>query len=57
MRVDEIIDEENWYQNENIITQWGEKEFADCKNLQIWTSEGWKNIKKIIRHKTEKEYI
>ena len=55
LRVDEIINEENWYQDENIITQWGEKEFGDCKNLQIWTSEGWKNIKKVVRHKTEKD--
>ena len=56
LRFDEIIDEENWYQNENIITQWGEKEFGDCKNLKIWTSEGWKNIKKITRHQTEKDF-
>ena len=55
LRVDEIINEENWYKDENIITQWGEKEFGDCKNLQIWTSEGWKNIKKVVRHKTEKD--
>ena len=54
LRVDEIINEENWYQDENIITQWGEKEFGDC-NLQVWTSEGWKNIKKVVRHKTKKD--
>ena len=55
LRIDEIINEEEWYQVENVTTQWGEKEFGDCNNLQVWTSEGWKNIKKVIRHKTEKD--
>ena len=27
---------------------------ADCNNIQKWTSGGWQNNKKLIRHKTEK---
>ena len=54
LRIDEIIDEENWYVDNTIITSWKSKEFVDCNNIQIWTSSGWQNIKKLVRHKTEK---
>ena len=40
LRIDEIVDEEDWYVNNNIVTSWGFKEFADCDNIQIWTSSG-----------------
>ena len=33
------------------------KEFANCNNFQIWPSNGGQNIKKIVRHKTEKLFI
>ena len=54
LRIDEIVDEEDWYVNDNIVTSWGHKEIADCDNIQIWKSNGWENIKKLVRHKTEK---
>ena len=38
LRIDEMADEEDWYVDNNIVTSWGYKELADCKNLQIWTS-------------------
>ena len=57
LRIDEIVDEEDWYVDNNILTSWGYKEFADCNNFQIWTSNGWQNIKKLVRHKTEKIFI
>ena len=54
LRVDEIINEEDWYHDDNVKTQKGYEEFAHCEGVQIWISEGWKKIKKINRHKTEK---
>ena len=36
--VDEIINEENWYQDDIIITQRGFKEFGDCVGIQVRTS-------------------
>ena len=38
----------------NVVTSGGYKEFVDCKVIQIWTSDGWRNIKKLVIHKTEK---
>ena len=55
LRIDEFADDENWYVDDNVVTSWGYKEFAHCNNIQIWTSNGWRNIKKLIRHKTEKD--
>ena len=57
LRVDEIINEEAWYQDDNIVTQWGYKDFGDCFNMQVGAIEGWKNIKKIVRHKIEQKYL
>ena len=54
LRIDEISDDENWYVDKNVVTSWGYMEFADCNNIQIWTSNGWRNIKKLVTHKTEK---
>ena len=31
------------------------KEMDDSINLKVWTSNGWSNIKKVIRHKTNKK--
>ena len=55
LRIDEIADDEDWYVDDNVVTSWEYKEFVDCNNIQIWTSEGWQNIKKLVRHKTEKD--
>ena len=55
LRIDEIADDENWFVDNNIVTSWGYKEFANCNIIQIWTSVGWQNIKKLVRHKTEKD--
>ena len=55
LRIDEIVNDEDWYVDNNSVTSWGYKEFADCNNIQIWTSNGRQNIKKLVRHKTEKD--
>ena len=55
LRNDEYADEEIWYVNNKIASSWGNKEFVDCKNIQIWTSGGWQNIRKLVRYKTEKK--
>ena len=55
LRMDEIVGDENWYENDSVTTPWGDEEFGDGKDLQVWTSEGWRDIKKIVRHKTEKD--
>ena len=55
LRIDEIINDENWYRDDNVITDWGYKDFGDGNGLQVWTSEDWKDIKKVVRHKTEKD--
>ena len=34
------VDEESWCKNDNVITQRGEEEFADCNGLKLWTNEG-----------------
>ena len=44
LRIDEIADDEDWYVDNNVVTLWRYKEFIDCNNIQIWTSNGWKNI-------------
>ena len=54
LRIDEVADEENWYVDNNFVTSWGNKEFVDCKNFQTWTSDGWRNIRKLVRQKFEK---
>ena len=56
LRVYESADDEDWYVN-NVVTSWGDKEFADCNNIQVWTSNGCQNFKKLLRHKTEKRYL
>ena len=55
LRVDEIFIRRAWYQDNNVITQWRNKEFGVCEGKQIWTSEGWKKLLKIFRHKTERD--
>ena len=55
LRIDEIAKDEDWYVDDNVVTSWEYKEFVDCNNIQIWTSSGWRNIKKLVRHKTEKD--
>ena len=55
LRIDEIANDEDWYVDDNVVTSWEYKEFVDCNNIQIWTSSGWRNIKKLVRHKTEKD--
>ena len=40
--------------DDNVVTSWGYKEFADSIEVQFWTSDVWRIIKKLVRHKTEK---
>ena len=56
LRNDENVDDEDWNVDKNIVTSWGYKEVVDCVNNQIWTSDGWQNVKKLVRHKTGKDY-
>ena len=56
LRIDAIVRDENWYKDDSVTTPWGnDKKFSDVKDLQVWTSEGWREIKKVMRHKTEKD--
>ena len=55
MRIDILINKENWYIDDNVLTRWGNEEFGVCISIQVRTSEGWKNFKEIVRHKTEKD--
>ena len=55
LKTDEIIIEEAWYQDDKVIPQWGYKKFGGCAGIQCWTSEGWKDIRRIIRHETGKK--
>ena len=57
LKNDEIDGKEGWYVDNNIVISWGYKDIADadCNEVQIWTSVGWKNFKKLIRHETEKK--
>ena len=50
LRIDEIVDQKDWYVNNNTVSSWEYKEFANCNNMQIWTINGWQNIKKLVRH-------
>ena len=54
MRIDEIVHKEFWYVDDNILISWGYKYIVDCINFQIWTSNPWQNLKKLVRLKTEK---
>ena len=54
LRIDQIANDENWYVDNNIVTSWGYKNFADCNNIHIWSSNGWQNVKKLVRHEYEK---
>ena len=54
LRIDEIVDEEDWYEDNNIVTSWGYKETAECNNFQAWTSNRWQKIEKTSRHETGK---
>ena len=40
----------------NVWTKRNDKEVANCE-FQIWSDNGWTNIKEIIRHKVTKKYI
>ena len=55
MRIDEIANDEDWYVDNNFVTSWGYEEFVDCDNIQIRTSGGWQIVKKLVRHKPEKD--
>ena len=42
LRIDEIVDEEDWYVDNNLVTSWGYKELADCNHIQMdkwWMAE------------------
>ncbi len=51
LRMDELSDD--WFTDENVTTPWDAKEFANVE-YEVWSSEGWSKIKKLIRHKTNK---
>ena len=53
--VGENINKEDWYQGNNVIIQWGNKEIVDCAGFQAWTCEGRKSIKKTVGHMREKK--
>ena len=55
LRVYENFNEEDWYQDDGIITQCGYKELGDCDIIKVWSSDSWKNIKRAVRHKTDKD--
>ena len=55
LRYDEIADDECWYKDNNVVSSWGYKKFVDCNTIHIWTSDVWRNIEKLVRHKTEKD--
>ena len=40
LRIDEIVDEEDWYVDDKFVTPRGYKEFANCNNSQKWTRNG-----------------
>ena len=44
LRVDKLIGEEAWYQDENVVISWIYQEIGDCIIKQVWTNDGWKNI-------------
>ena len=48
LRVDEFIEEENWYKNDNILTKWGFNEFGDCNNLKVGTSVVGKLLNQLL---------
>ena len=50
LRIDEIVDQKDWYVNNNTVSSWEYKEFANYNNMQIWTINGWQNFKKLVRH-------
>ena len=54
LRIDEIVDEEDWYVDNLIVTSWEYKKIANCINFQILISNGWQKIKKLVTHKTKK---
>ena len=44
LRIDEFVDEEDWYVDNKFVTSREYMEFANCNNFQIWTSEGLEKI-------------
>ena len=34
-RIDEIVGDENWHRDDNVITDWGDNEFGDSNGLQV----------------------
>ena len=56
-RGDEDNNAEAWCEDDNVINQWGYKKFGDCVGIEISTSEGWINVRRIVRHETEKKYL
>ena len=54
LRVDEIISEERWYQDDNVITQCGHKLFCDCVGIYVWTTKVWTIIKRLLDIKNKK---
>jgi len=55
----QIDDLSNWWEEYNVFkageSNRREKQQSTVDNYQIYTSEGWSNIKRVIRHKTVKQ--
>ena len=54
LRVDEIFNEERWYQDDSVITQWGPKLFGDCVGKHVWTTKMWTIIRRWLDRKNKK---
>lgn len=44
----------NEFKSDDLYSNRTEKQQADCINALIWTSNGWKKIRRVIRHKVTK---
>ena len=44
----------NEFKSDDLVSNRQQKQQAECNNALIWTSSGWKKIKRVIRHKVKK---
>lgn len=45
----------NWESYERFLKEGTNKEKSELTNIETWTHDGWKQIKKVIRHKCKKK--
>ena len=55
--IDKLNDLTNttWETYDRFIKEGTNKEKSDVSNIEVWTHDGWKQIKKVIRHKCKKK--